>query len=84
VRLSEFWRAVTDEFGEVYGRALVRDLVLDDIVLSDIALSEVGDVTAERAIAAGVPVRDIWLALCAAMQVPSERRYGVGQVRKGR
>ena len=48
VRLSEFWRAVADEFGEVYGRALVRDLVL----------SELGDLTAERAIAAGVPVRD--------------------------
>jgi hypothetical protein len=29
-------------------------------------------------------VRDIWLALCAAMEVPSERRYGVGQARKGR
>jgi hypothetical protein len=74
VRLSEFWRAVADEFGEVYGRALVRDLVL----------SELGDLSAERAIAAGVPVRDIWLALCAAMEVPSERRYGVGQVGKGR
>ena len=74
VRLSEFWRAVADEFGEVYGRALVRDLVL----------SELGDLSAERAIAAGVPVREIWLALCAAMDVPSGRRYGVGQFRQGR
>jgi Protein of unknown function (DUF3046). len=74
VRLSEFWRAVADEFGEVYGRALVRDL----------ALGELGDLSAENAIAAGIPVRDIWLALCAAMDVPSERRYGVGQARKGR
>jgi hypothetical protein len=73
VRLSEFWRAVTDEFGEVYGRALVRDLVL----------SELGDLSAERAIAAGVPVRDIWLALCSAMDVPEQHRYGTGQVRKG-
>lgn len=74
MRLSEFWRAVDDEFGEIYGRALVRDLVL----------GELGDLTAERAIAAGVPTRDIWLALCAAMDVPSERRYGVGQARKDR
>ena len=73
VRLSEFWRAVADEFGEVYGRALVRDLVL----------SELGDLSAERAIEAGVPVRDIWLALCSAMDVPEQHRYGVGQVRKG-
>lgn len=74
MRLSEFWRAVADEFGEVYGRALVRDL----------ALGELGDLSAESAIAAGVPVRDIWVALCAAMDVPAERRYGVGQARKGR
>lgn len=73
MRLSEFRRAVADEFGEVYGRALVRDLVL----------SALGDVTAEHAIAAGVPVREVWLALCADMDVPSQRRYGVGQVRKG-
>lgn len=74
MRLSEFWRAVADEFGEVYGRALVRDLVL----------SGLGDLSAESAIAAGVPVREIWLALCAAMEVPSDRRYGVGQFRQGR
>ncbi|GAB3031176.1 DUF3046 domain-containing protein [Parafrigoribacterium mesophilum] len=80
MRLSEFWRAVTDEFGDVYGRALVRDLVLTTLDSG----GALGDVTAERAIAAGVPVRDVWLALCADMDVPSERRYGVGQIRKGR
>jgi hypothetical protein len=69
VRLSEFWLAISDEFGETYGRVLTRDLVL----------GEVGGLTAEQAIKAGVPVRSIWLALCRASDVPPERWYGVGQ-----
>ena len=69
MRLSEFWLAISDEFGETYGRVLTRDLVL----------GEVGGLTAEQAIQAGVPVRSIWLALCRASDVPPERWYGVGQ-----
>jgi hypothetical protein len=69
VRISEFWVAVSDEFGDGYGRVLTRDLVLGDL----------GGRTAEQAIAAGVPARTIWLALCDASDVPPERRYGVGQ-----
>lgn len=69
MRLSEFWIAVSDEFGDAYGRVVTRDL----------ALGEVGGLTAEQAIAAGVPVRAIWLALCKATDVPSQRWYGVGQ-----
>jgi hypothetical protein len=73
VRLSEFWLAISDEFGEAYGRVLTRDLVLE----------EVGSRTAEQAIKAGESVRAIWLALCRATDVPPERWYGVGQVQKG-
>ena len=69
MRLSEFWIAVGDEFGEAYGRVLTHDVVLE----------EVGSRTAEQAIAAGVPVRGIWLALCKTMDVPQSRWYGVGQ-----
>jgi hypothetical protein len=65
--LSEFWIAMDDEFG-AYGRVLSRDLVL----------SSIGSRTAEQAIAAGVPVREVWLALCEAQEVPRERRHGVG------
>jgi hypothetical protein len=72
MRLSEFWRAVTDEFGADYGRALVRDIVL----------TELDDRTGEAAIAVGLPVREVWLALCRAMDVPASRWYGVGQLRK--
>ena len=68
MRLSEFRIAVTDEFGEAYGRVITHDLVLGDV----------GGMTAEQAIKAGVPPRAIWLALCDASDVPQERRYGVG------
>lgn len=69
MRLSEFWLAVSEEFGESYGRVLTRDLVL----------GELGGVTADEALASGRDARDVWLALCAAMDVPAERRYGVGR-----
>lgn len=69
MRVSEFWLAVSDEFGAAYGRVLTQDLVLGDI----------GGLTAVQAITAGVPARAIWLALCEATDVPPERRVGVGQ-----
>ncbi|MDZ4046223.1 MAG: DUF3046 domain-containing protein [Rhodoglobus sp.] len=68
MRLSEFWLAVSDEFGAEYGRVLVNDLVL----------GEVGGVTAGEALRRGTDARSVWLALCAATDVPPERRYGVG------
>lgn len=69
VRRSEFLRAVDDEFG---GRAtaLLHDLVLD----------AVGGSTATEAMDAGVPPREVWLALCAETDVPAERRYGAGRL----
>lgn len=72
MRVSEFWQAVTDEFGDAYGRSLSRDLVL----------REVRNLTAVEAIAAGEDPRDIWIALCAATDVPRSRWHGVGQLPK--
>jgi hypothetical protein len=69
VRLSEFQLAVSDEFGEAYGTVILHDIVLE----------AVGSRTAEQAIKAGLPVREIWLALCRTMDVPPARWYGVGQ-----
>lgn len=66
---SEFSRAVADEFGEAYGRTLVRDLVLDPL----------GQRTADQALASGAAPRDVWFALCAAMDVPRERWHGAGR-----
>jgi len=69
MRLSEFRLAVSDEFGEAYGRVLTQDL----------ALAELGGRTAAQAILDGRDAREIWLALCRATDVPDERWYGVGQ-----
>ena len=68
MRKSEFHRAVVDQFGEAYGRILMRDLVM----------SAVGELTAEQALVQGVPPRDVWLALCDTEGVPESRRHGVG------
>jgi hypothetical protein len=69
MRLSEFWRAISDEFGLGYGRVLTNDLVI----------GELGDRTAEQALAGGAPPREVWLALCRAADVPKSRWYGAGK-----
>jgi hypothetical protein len=69
VRRSEFDRAVKDEFGS-QGSTLTADLVLTNL----------GNRTPTQALDAGVPAREVWLALCAEADVPPERRYGVGRV----
>ena len=60
---------MADEFGEAYARVLAHDLVL----------AAVGGLTADQALAAGVPAKSVWLAICEAQDVPESRRYGVGQ-----
>lgn len=69
MRRSEFDRAVAREFG-IRGDALITDLVL----------TACGDRTAAQALAAGVPPREVWLALCVATDVPPERRHGAGRL----
>ena len=66
---SEFLGALAVEFGEAYGRSLVRDLVLTPL----------SDRTADEALDAGVAPREVWFALCAAMDVPRERWHGAGR-----
>ena len=65
---SEFFIAVTEEFGDLQGRALLRDLVM----------RELGDLTALAALEQGVPPKAVWQALCSAMDVPLRRRHGAG------
>ncbi|HZU95029.1 MAG TPA: DUF3046 domain-containing protein [Microbacterium sp.] len=69
MRRSEFLRAVDAEFG---GRA--------SSLVSDLVLTQLGDRTAVEALAAGIAPREIWLALCAEMDVPIERRHGAGRL----
>ncbi|KFF58995.1 hypothetical protein JF66_14435 [Cryobacterium sp. MLB-32] len=68
MRLSEFRRALGDEFGEAYGRVLTSDLVLPSL----------GGRTAQEALDDGLPARDVWLALCVETDVPDSRRHGAG------
>ncbi|RDV44467.1 DUF3046 domain-containing protein [Leifsonia sp. ku-ls] len=69
MKLSEFQRAVSDEFGAAYGQALMTDLVLADL----------GNRTPKEAIAAGVPPREVWIALCKETGVPPSHWYGAGK-----
>lgn len=55
-----------DEFGAGYSRVLSSSLVL----------AGVGSRTADQALSAGVPPRQVWLALCEVQDVPPERRLG--------
>jgi hypothetical protein len=66
VRVSRFWTLVEDEFGAAYAHSLSRSHVM----------SALGGRTAVEALEAGIPPRDVWLALCADMDVPEERRHG--------
>jgi pyrimidine operon attenuation protein/uracil phosphoribosyltransferase len=68
MRRSEFLRAVDTEFG-ARASSLVNDLVLTGL----------HGRTALESLTDGTPPREIWLALCAEMDVPDERRHGVGR-----
>ncbi|MBK0419331.1 DUF3046 domain-containing protein [Leucobacter sp. CSA1] len=67
MRLSEFQRAVAEEFGEAYAGVLIRDHWL----------AALGG-TAREALERGVPARKVWDALCVDLDVPVERRHGRG------
>jgi hypothetical protein len=65
---SEFLRALADEFGDALGHTVARDVIL----------GELGNRSANEALDAGVEPREVWSALCEAMDVPLPRRHGVG------
>ncbi|MBT1583265.1 MULTISPECIES: DUF3046 domain-containing protein [Curtobacterium] len=68
MRVSEFWRAVDQVFGEAYGSVVTRDVVLEGL----------GGRSAVDALAAGVDARRVWDALCDSQDVPMDRRHGKG------
>lgn len=69
MRLSEFRRAIAQEFGDGYGPVLCRDQWVGGL-----------GGTVDEALLRGVSARDAWDALCEEMAVPAERRYGRGLV----
>ncbi|MCS6563357.1 DUF3046 domain-containing protein [Curtobacterium flaccumfaciens] len=68
MRVSEFWRAVDQVFGEAYGSVVTRDVVLEGL----------GGRSAVDALAAGIEARRVWDALCDSQDVPMDRRHGKG------
>jgi hypothetical protein len=67
MRHSRFWALAEDEFGAAYAHMLVAST----------HLAALGGRTAGEALDAGDPPREVWLALCDAMDVPEERRHGL-------
>ncbi len=66
MRYSDFREAVVDVFGAAIGPVLVDEQVLERL----------GDRTAAQALADGDEPRDVWWALCDALEVPVARRWG--------
>ncbi len=48
------------------------------MLVRDSVIVALGNRTPEDALAAGVPAREVWLALCRAQDVPRERWHGAG------
>lgn len=66
MRVSDFRLLVAHEFGDAYG----------PVVTSQQVMHELGERTADDALAAGVDPAVVWRALCRAMDVPRERWLG--------
>lgn len=67
MRASELQLAIDEEFGP-----------LGAVLMTDLTLSSLGGRTGREALAAGVPARQVWHAICDAKDVPLERRHGRG------
>lgn len=74
MRLSDFHTLMADEFGLEYAAVL----------LTDLALTELGDLTGQKALAAGIEPKEIWQAICKAQNVPVERWHGLNKKPKNR
>jgi hypothetical protein len=49
------------------------------VLLRDTVIVELGNRTPDDALAAGIPARDVWLALCRTQEVAPERWHGAGR-----
>jgi Protein of unknown function (DUF3046) len=64
VRLTEFWRRMNTQFGEVYAQSVAKDFVFANL----------GGRTVERALADGVDTKVVWRAVCETFKVPDNLR----------
>lgn len=65
MRASEFWLDMEAAFGPARARTLAEDLVL----------TALGGRTPTQALAAGVPARQVWDAVCEAMDLGEDARW---------
>jgi hypothetical protein len=65
VRHSEFWESMDHAFGAAYAKSLAADLVMGAL----------GSRSAAEALDAGLPPRQVWDALCDAMEVSDSVRW---------
>ncbi len=65
VKHSELQRALEETFGPAYGRTLAAELVLLPL----------GNRTPDQALAAGVPPREVWDAVCVEMDLDEKVRW---------
>ncbi|MCX4904960.1 DUF3046 domain-containing protein [Streptomyces sp. NBC_00878] len=64
MRLTVFWQRMVDHFGSGYAETFARDHVM----------SELGGRTVRQALDAGWETKDVWRAVCTAVNVPYENR----------
>ncbi|WP_221358412.1 DUF3046 domain-containing protein [Streptomyces beigongshangae] len=64
MRLTVFWQRMADHFGTGYADTFARDHVM----------SELGGRTVQQALDAGWEAKDVWRAVCTAVNVPDESR----------
>ncbi|MGW2280752.1 DUF3046 domain-containing protein [Streptomyces sp. NPDC001770] len=64
MRLTIFWERMADHFGGGYADSFARDHVM----------AELDGLTVHQALEAGWETKDVWRAVCTAMDIPAERR----------
>ena len=61
---TEFWERLDDALGKAYARSWASMFVL----------TELGGRTVDEALAAGVPPKEVWRAVWAALELPARER----------
>ncbi|MFD9126653.1 DUF3046 domain-containing protein [Kitasatospora sp. NPDC059571] len=64
MRLTEFWRRMYEQFGEVYAESFAQDHVM----------SGLGGRTVRQALDAGWEAKDVWRVVCQDRGVPARLR----------
>ncbi|MBP2585147.1 hypothetical protein J3A78_005625 [Streptomyces sp. PvR006] len=64
MRLTIFWERMADHFGGSYAESFARDHVM----------AELGGRTVHEALDSGWEAKDVWRAVCAAVDVAADKR----------